>query len=51
VQYFNQVRPHQGIKQRIPEQYSEPVPPNHESDRILSFPILGGLHHDYRRSA
>jgi putative transposase len=51
VQYFNQARPHQGIKQQIPEQYGEPVPPNHESGKILSFPALGGLHHDYRRSA
>jgi putative transposase len=51
VQYFNQARPHQGIKQQIPEQYGEPVPPDHDSSKILSFPILGGLHHDYRRSA
>lgn len=51
VQYFNQARPHQGIKQQIPEQYGEPVPPDHKSGKILSFPVLGGLHHDYRRSA
>jgi putative transposase len=51
VQYFNQARPHQGIKQQIPEQYGEPGAPDHESSKILSFPILGGLHHDYRRSA
>jgi len=51
VQYFNQARPHLGIKQHIPEQYGEPVPPDHESGKILSFPVLGGLHHDYRRSA
>ena len=51
VQYFNQARPHQGIKQHIPEQYGEPIPPDHEGGKILSFPVLGGLHHDYRRSA
>ncbi len=51
VQYFNQARPHQGIKQQIPERYDEPVPPDHESGKIFSFPVLGGLHHDYRRSA
>ena len=51
VQYFNQARPHQGIKQHIPEQYGVPAPPDHEGGTILSFPILGGLHHDYCRSA
>ncbi|SRR6266849_5873553 len=51
VQYFNQARPHQGIKQHIPEHSGEPVPPDHESGKILSFPVLGGFHHDSRRSA
>jgi hypothetical protein len=51
VQYFNQVRPHQGIKQHIPEHYGEPVPLDHKRGKILSLPVLGGLHHDYRRSA
>ncbi len=51
IQYFNQARPHQGIKQQIPEQYSEPVQPDHDGGKILSFPVLGGLHHDYHRSA
>ena len=48
VQYFNQARPHQGIKQQILELYGVSVPPDQESGKILSFPILGGLHHDYR---
>jgi putative transposase len=51
VQYFNRDRPHQGITQQIPEWYGEPVPPDHAGGKILSFPVLGGLHHDYRRSA
>jgi putative transposase len=51
VQYFNRARPHQGLKQQIPERHGEPIPPDHESGKILSFPVLGGLHHDYRRSA
>ncbi len=51
VQYFNQVRPHQGIKQCIPEHYGEPIPLDHKRGKILSLPVLGGLHHDYRRSA
>jgi transposase InsO family protein len=51
VKYFHQARPHQGMSQQIPEQRAESVPPDHASGNILSFPILGGLHHDYRRSA
>jgi transposase InsO family protein len=51
VQYFNQVRPHQGITQHIPEHYGEPVPLDHKRGKILSLPVLGGLHRDYRRSA
>jgi putative transposase len=51
VKYFNQARPHQGMRQQIPKQRAESVPPDHASGKILSFPILGGLHYDYRRSA
>jgi transposase InsO family protein len=51
MHYFNRARPHQGIKQRIPEQKAGSVPPHHESGKVIAFPVLGGLHHDYRRSA
>jgi putative transposase len=51
IHYFNQGRPHQGIKQQIPEQKAGSVPPYHESGKVISFPVLGGLHRDYRRSA
>jgi putative transposase len=51
VQYFNQARPHQGIRQQLPEQFGEPVQPDHDGGQIHSFPVLGGLHHSYRRSA
>ncbi len=51
IQYFNQARPHQGIRQQIPERYGESVPPHREDGKILCLPVLGGLHHDYRRSA
>jgi putative transposase len=50
-EYFNRARPHQGINQLIPERYGGPVPPHRDDGKILSLPILGGLHHDYRRSA
>src|SRR5713226_4655972 len=48
VNYFNRARPHQGTRQQIPEQRAESMPPDHKSGKILSFPILGGLHHNYR---
>jgi transposase InsO family protein len=47
--YFNQERPHQGIEQRIPEQYdltrSKPT-----RGQVTSKAILGGLHHSYSRT-
>jgi putative transposase len=51
VQSFDRARPHQGIKQQIPEPNVVPIPPDYEGGRVLSFPVLGGLHHDYCRSA
>jgi putative transposase len=51
VEYFNRARPYQGIKQQIPEQKAGSALPDREGGKVLSFPILGGLHHEYRRSA
>jgi putative transposase len=51
VDYFNQARPHQGLQQQIPEQKAGSLPPHPASGRVISFPVLAGLHHDYRRSA
>ncbi len=59
VQYYNCARPHQGIGQRIPEAVRAPVqesPPTaggtgKVGGKVISFPVLGGLHHDYRRAA
>jgi len=48
ILYFNHDRPHQGSEQRVPE------PPEEESCRagpIEAQPVLGGLHHTYRRVA
>jgi putative transposase len=52
VAYYNQARPHQGLGQRIPD------PARTDNDRvgdtgprITRRPVLGGLHHDYRRAA
>jgi putative transposase len=48
--YFNQARPHQGLDQRIP---CPPEQAEEQQDRgkIISLPVLGGLHHDYQRRA
>ncbi len=49
VAYFNQMRPHQGLGQRIPEGSRE-VEREPKSGKVIAFPVLNGLHHDYRRA-
>ncbi|MDQ6643248.1 MAG: transposase, partial [Chloroflexota bacterium] len=66
VRYFNSARPHQGINQSIPThdmphtipqivQLRETSHPPDETSggggKVISLPVLGGLHHDYRRAA
>jgi len=51
VKYFNEARPHQGLQQQVPEAEVTSVPPDQRGDRIISVPVLGGLHHEYRRVA
>ncbi len=46
VAYFNCARPHQGIRQAVPAG-AQAV----GTGRVVAFPVLGGLHHDYRRVA
>jgi putative transposase len=48
-QYFNTGRPHQGIGQRIPS--GRRAPTCDSAGNIVVFPVLNGLHHDYRRVA
>jgi putative transposase len=50
VAYFNQARPHQGIGQAIPSTPAA-APPPRLSAPIEAMPVLGGLHHNYRRAA
>jgi putative transposase len=51
VTYFNTARPHQGIGHRVPLPPAALDNPQSTGDKIIAFPILGGLYHDYRRSA
>ena len=50
VQHFNGGRPHQGIRQRIPSR-QKPPGRGETHGSVLACPVLGGLHHDYRRAA
>ena len=51
VEYFNRARPHQGIQQQIPELPVSSAPLHNQRDKVIAVPVLGGLHHDYRRVA
>jgi putative transposase len=51
VVYFNQARPHQGIQQQIPVTCEVSRPSQHAEGKVITGPILGGLHHDYRKAA
>jgi transposase InsO family protein len=51
VAYFNRARPHQGIRQRIPEQRRSVPCAQNAGNKVIALPVLGGLHHDYQRIA
>ena len=44
VRYHNSARPHQGLRQQTPVPADRPAEGN-----IVALPVLGGLHHAYRR--
>ncbi len=50
VEYFDEARSHQGIGQRIPKRF-ESVPEKLGKAKIIAFPVLNGLHHDYQQAA
>jgi hypothetical protein len=50
VSYFNPTRPHQGIAQHTPAPRLSP-PGESRAGTVVAFPVLNGLHHDYRWAA
>jgi putative transposase len=49
ISYFNAARPHQGLDQRVPDASErDSYAPGR---KVAAFPVLGGLHHDYRVAA
>lgn len=51
IVYFNTSRPHQGLGQQIPDCLANgspwPVSQPETEYKIISTPVLGGLHHRY----
>jgi len=48
VRYYNEVRPHLSLEGNAPEP-RELEPPSRGP--VIAIPVLGGLHHHYRRAA
>ena len=47
--YFNTMRPHQGLAQRIPDATARQT--CSDASKVVAIPVLGGLHHDYSAAA
>ena len=50
VEYHNRGRPSQATR-AIPDPYPELRGPPPKTGEVVALPVLGGLHHDYRRAA
>ncbi len=51
VAYFNTARPHQGLRQRVPDTPEGRAPRAMLAGRVRAVPILGGLHSVYEPAA
>ena len=51
ITYFSQARPHHGLGQQIPVASATTLASEASDGPIRAVPVLGGLHHDYRRAA
>ncbi len=49
VQHYNEARPHQALELQVPDEQSRASPA--AAGRIVSWPVLGGLTHEYEREA
>ncbi len=49
VTFFNHARPHQSLDQGMPEPSSSAT--GNRERPVRAVPVLGGPHHDYRRTA
>ena len=49
--YFNQHRPHQGLRQSVPDAPAGGTAQAERHGSIGAIPVLGGLHHAYQRAA
>ena len=51
VAYYNTARPHQGLRQRVPDAPAGCAPRAMPAGTVRAVPILGGLHHAYEPAA
>jgi transposase InsO family protein len=51
IQYYNEHRPHRSLNQRPPRPAVTPIPTGPPTAEVIAEPVLGGLHHVYRRAA
>jgi putative transposase len=49
--YYNRERPHQGLRQQVPDAPTGKTPRPDRGGSVHAVPILGGLHHAYERAA
>ena len=49
-EYYHIARPHQGLDGDTPVPYDKPEPGD-EPTKLVSIPVVGGLHHRYVRVA